>query len=94
MFALRCHRPAEDSIASGLWDDQCKYVLPSLAVCPVVARWQPEKNSVLSLRTADPVHFEAVVKGDLCLIKVMNLWKTPVDKCPLTDSHEQVSEAL
>ncbi|TWW77691.1 Transposon TX1 uncharacterized 149 kDa protein ORF 2 [Takifugu flavidus] len=56
-----------DPSVSELWDDECEYVFPSLAVCPAVGQWQPEEDDLLSLKSSVSVDFEGVGRKDLHL---------------------------
>ncbi|TWW77693.1 Transposon TX1 uncharacterized 149 kDa protein ORF 2 [Takifugu flavidus] len=64
-----------DPSVSELWDDECEYVFPSLAVCPAVGQWQPEEDDLLSLKSSLSVDFEGVGRKDLYIlaVKVRNL---------------------
>ncbi|TWW77612.1 Transposon TX1 uncharacterized 149 kDa protein ORF 2 [Takifugu flavidus] len=64
-----------DPSVSELWDDNCEYVFPSLAVCPAVGQWQPEEDDLLSLKSSVSVDFEGVGRKDLYIlaVKVRNL---------------------
>ncbi|TWW74457.1 Transposon TX1 uncharacterized 149 kDa protein ORF 2 [Takifugu flavidus] len=64
-----------DPSVSELWDDECEYVFPSLAVCPAVGQWQPEEDDLLSLKSSVSVDFEGVGRKDLYIlaVKVRNL---------------------
>ncbi|TWW81732.1 Transposon TX1 uncharacterized 82 kDa protein ORF 1 [Takifugu flavidus] len=59
-----------DPSVSELWDDNCEYVFPSLAVCPAVGQWQPEEDDLLSLKSSVSVDFEGVGRKDLYILAV------------------------
>ncbi|TWW53858.1 Transposon TX1 uncharacterized 149 kDa protein ORF 2 [Takifugu flavidus] len=59
-----------DPSVSELWDDECEYVFPSLAVCPAVGQWQPEEDDLLSLKSSVSVDFEGVGRKDLYILAV------------------------